>query len=91
MMKLTVPKTTYNLYYVSSESKPDQKENSHIVVRHGRLFFCDCRDFMVRRLPLLGTSGFRLCKHGQFVEDVTGSLPADEQLVQAFREKVSRD
>jgi hypothetical protein len=90
MMKLTVPKRTGNLYYVSSESKPEERNHSHIVVRHAGLFFCDCRDFMIRKLPMLGTTEFRLCKHGEFVRDVVGTLEADEQLILAVRQGVPR-
>lgn len=74
-MKLTVPNHPQNstrqakIFYVSSESSPNSTEASHIVVQHGLLYFCDCRDFMVRRLPLLGLVDFRLCKHGKFVQD----------------------
>lgn len=86
MMKLTVPKRGGNLFYVTSESGGDQ----HIVVRdrsRGQVFYCDCRDFMVRKLPLLGTAEFALCKHGQFVSDVLNTIPSDEKIVVAVRQK----
>lgn len=83
MMKLTTPTNgNNNLFYVTSETHGDRK---HIVVRHGPLFFCDCADFFVRRLPKLGRSSFSFCKHGEFVRDVVGSLPADVSLIQAVR------
>ena len=66
MMKLTRPKSgTSNLFYVSSESGGE----THIVVKVGPLAFCDCKNFMVRQLPKIGTSTFAPCKHGEFVLD----------------------
>jgi len=83
MLKLTMPKNgTKNLYYVSSEGGGD----SHVIVRHGGLFFCDCRDFMIRRLPVLGTSKFKPCKHGEFVAFVTRTIPEGASNVFAFRQ-----
>lgn len=84
MMKLTVPKRGGDLYYVTSESGGDQ----HIVVRdrdRRLVFYCDCRDFMVRKLCLLGTPEFQLCKHGQFVHDVVTGIAPDEKIVVAVR------
>lgn len=54
-IKLTVPKKQNGdgfckIFYVSSESDPTEV---HIVTRVGHLFaryFCDCKDFMVRKL-----------------------------------------
>jgi hypothetical protein len=89
MMKLTTPKTNKNLFYVTSEAKPNQKEASHIVVRMGYLFFCDCRDFMIRKLPVFGTKQFKLCKHGEFVRDVMGSMRPGQELVEAVRQWIS--
>jgi hypothetical protein len=95
MMKLSVPKkqkdfSVSKIYYVTSESKPDE---THIVVRLGgsiiRSFFCDCRDFMIRKLPNLGTGrtplGLGLCKHGEFVRDTEDSIPAGYEVVSAVR------
>src|SRR5260370_32670704 len=74
MMKLTTPKNGNDkLFYVSSEANPNSEKDKHIVVRHGNLFFCDCRNFMIERLTKLGSPNFSLCKHGQFVRD---TLPA---------------
>jgi hypothetical protein len=78
MLKLTRPKdTTSSIFYVSSEAKPSE---THIVVKVESLFgqacyFCDCRDFMVRRLPNLRIGGGSLtpCKHGEFVRDIIGA------------------
>lgn len=70
-MKLETPKQLFidsMTYYVSSESNPDEK---HIVVKSQGTFFCDCRDFFIRHLPLFGTSAFELCKHGKFMRDST--------------------
>lgn len=68
-MKLTTPKQLFvdsKTYYVDSESNPTDK---HIVVDVVGTYFCDCRDFMVRHLPLYGTLAFSLCKHGEFARD----------------------
>jgi len=77
-MKLNTPKeqpyALSKIYYVESESQPGQ---DHIVVQVGssaayslaRVYFCDCRDFFIRHLPLYGTAAFSLCKHGRFVRD----------------------
>lgn len=69
-MKLTVPETQpyilSTIYYVESDSVPGDK---HIVVRNQGTLFCDCGDFMIRKLPLFGTSAFSLCKHGRYVQD----------------------
>jgi hypothetical protein len=53
------------IYYVSSDSGGDK----HIVVSRDGQFFCDCRDFMIRHLPLLHCNVFSLCKHGKYVKD----------------------
>lgn len=89
MLNLTTPKKQSHagsrLYYVSSEAHPDDK---HIVVRHRDrpgVFFCDCRDFFVRRLPLLNTPEFSLCKHGEFVRDTVNAAPAGTVVDRAFR------
>lgn len=93
MMKLTVPKKSQSgknvkIYYVTSEAKPSE---THIVVRHqgahGSSFFCDCRDFMIRRLPTIGTSDFHgnRCKHGDFVFDTELRTPVGMELIQAER------
>lgn len=69
-MELTVPKEQLfvksTIYYVTSDSEPGE---IHIVVRNQETMFCDCRDFMIRHLPLFGTHNFSLCKHGRFVQD----------------------
>lgn len=54
-----------DIFYVSSKSGGDE----HIVVRAGKTLFCDCKDFMTRKLPLFGTSGFSLCRHGKKVSE----------------------
>ncbi len=83
MLKLTRPKNgNGNLYYVTSEKTPGVK---HIVVRHGKLFFCDCTNFMVQKLPYLGRPEFSLCKHGQFVYDVIAATPEGVDLLEANR------
>jgi len=68
-MKISKPKKqlfeTATIYYVSSRSGGDR----HIVVKNSGTFFCDCRDFVTRHLPLFGTSGFSLCGHGTYVRD----------------------
>ena len=51
------------VFYVPSKSGGEE----HIVVRSGGTLFCDCKDFMTRRLPLLGTAGFSHCTHGKQV------------------------
>lgn len=78
-MKITKPKkqlfNTSTTFYVSSESGGDK----HIVVRKDSTYFCDCKDFMTRKLPLYGTNVFSLCKHGGFVRD--NSAPASKEPV----------
>lgn len=78
-MKITKPKkqlfNTSTTYYVSSESGGEK----HIVVRKDSTYFCDCKDFMTRKLPLYGSTLFSLCKHGGFVRD--NSTPASKEPV----------
>jgi hypothetical protein len=57
------------VYYVPSKSGGD----THIVVHNNVHFFCDCKDFMTRRLPLLGTAGFSQCTHGRQVSELVNS------------------
>jgi hypothetical protein len=68
-MRITVPKKQLfvlsTIYYVLS----DTGEGKHIVVRNQGTLYCDCRDFITRHLPLLGTPSFSLCKHGEFVRN----------------------
>ena len=63
-LKVTKAKTQLythsTVYYVSRESNPDEK---YIVVRTSKGIFCQCMDFITRRLPLFGTSAFTVCKH----------------------------
>ncbi len=91
-MKLTRPKKQSNpvaqLSYVTSEAHPDSEPDRHIVVRimsRPGVYYCDCRDFFVRRLPLLGTAQFSLCKHGDFVRDADNSIPYTD-IVEAVRD-----
>lgn len=49
------------VFYVPSKSGGQE----HIVVVTTAGVFCDCKDFMTRRLPLIGTNGFSLCIHGK--------------------------
>lgn len=87
-MKLTRPKSATsnpNLYYVSSESGDDK----HIVVRLGNIWFCDCKNFMVSRLPKLGTPGFEFCKHGSFASRVVESTPTGVELLDAIQDQGS--
>jgi hypothetical protein len=51
------------VFYVSSKSGGEE----HIVVQVDGHLFCDCKDFMTRKLPLLGTTGFSHCTHGKQV------------------------
>lgn len=51
------------VYYVPSKSGGEE----HIVVQANGTLFCDCKDFMTRHLPLLGTAGFSHCTHGKQV------------------------
>lgn len=89
-LKLTVPKQSNpnsKIYYVTSESNP---EDTHIVVRSRRgHFFCDCRDFMIRKLPLNSNGGdFELCKHGEFCKYSESQVPAGHELHRAVRQTV---
>jgi hypothetical protein len=81
-----------NIFYVSSESKPGSKEASHIVVKINQdygptLYFCDCRDFMIRHLPLMTYRYLPVpCKHGAFVESVVrASAAAGVDITSAVR------
>jgi hypothetical protein len=96
MMELTVPKnqiSSYSkLFYVSSETSPEDK---HIVVRLGSklkpwsfVYYCDCKDFMVRKLRTVGTSFYEPCKHGKFVRDVESTLPGNVEVVRAVRKTI---
>jgi hypothetical protein len=91
MMKLTRPKSgNRNLFYVTSESKPNSSEAVHIVVKFGLWAFCDCRNFMVNRLPSIGTPDFKPCKHGEFVLDSVGQASSlGASVVEALREAAS--
>lgn len=82
MLKLTRPKSNPNLFYVSSESGGEK----HIVVRIGNLFFCDCKNYMVAKLPTLGTASYGSCKHGKFVNEVLNDTPASVTLVEATKQ-----
>jgi hypothetical protein len=55
--------TNADIYYVPSKSGGDE----HIVVQVDGRLFCDCKDFMTRRLPLLTSPGFSMCTHGKQV------------------------
>ncbi len=89
-LTLTTPKKQLykdsKIYYVSSESGGDK----HIVVRvsglshKGLQFFCDCKDFFVRRLPSINTSVFSLCKHAKFCRDAECQVPYGKELERAF-------
>lgn len=57
--------TNSTIYYVPSKSGG----SDHIVVHNGAHFFCNCRDFMTRHLPLLGSSAFSSCVHGTEVSE----------------------
>jgi hypothetical protein len=64
------------VFYVPSKSGGEE----HIVVQVDGRLFCDCKDFMTRKLPLLGTSGFSHCTHGKQV--ATLSMGTDSTTVQ---------
>ena len=63
-LKVTKAKTQLythsTVFYVSSESNPEEK---YIVVKTPKGTFCQCVDFITRRLPLFGTPAFTHCKH----------------------------
>ena len=63
-LKITKAKTQLythsTVFYVSSESNPEEK---YIVVKTPKGTFCQCVDFITRRLPLFGTPAFTCCKH----------------------------
>lgn len=64
---ITTPKkklfSESNIFYVPSKSGGEK----HIVVKVGKHYFCDCKDFMTRRLPLFETAAFSHCVHGKQV------------------------
>ena len=62
------------IYYVPSATGVHPNDE-HIVVATNGTFFCDCKDFMTRSLPLLGTSAFTNCKHGKAVSRMLDSQP----------------
>ena len=93
-MTLTKPKKDSPISYVTSESKPNSTEATHIVVKVAGTYFCDCRDFMVRRLTKLSLLSANawildmpLCKHGEFVRDTEQKIPVGQKLVVATRTK----
>jgi hypothetical protein len=77
--------TNADIFYVPSKSGGDE----HIVVQVDGRFFCDCKDFMTRRLPLLGTSAFTQCTH---IKQVTRSIRIAEPAVKygVFMESYGR-
>ena len=74
-MKLNIRTAKKNLYtesqvfYVPSKSGGEE----HIVVRVGRTLYCDCKDFMIRRLLPIAQGLIEPCKHGAFVTDVVNA------------------
>src|SRR5579859_5185584 len=76
-LKVTKAKTQLythsTVFYVSSESNPEEqprratqksnREEKYIVVKTPKGTFCQCVDFITRRLPLYGTPAFTHCKH----------------------------
>ena len=67
------------VYYVRSESNPKVK---YMVLHTGKNYFCQCTDFIARRLPLFGTPGFTHCKHIQAVKE--HAVPAAETIITHF-------
>jgi hypothetical protein len=57
-------------FYVTSETHPDE---TYIVLETqnfgGRNYFCQCKDFFVRHLPLAKTAQFSNCKHIKLVQN----------------------
>lgn len=77
MLKLSRPQdTTSKVFYVSSEENPKE---THIVVKFEQygssrpIYFCDCKDFMIRRLLPIAQGLIEPCKHGSFVTDVVNA------------------
>jgi hypothetical protein len=75
------------VYYVPSKSGGDE----HIVVSTSKGLFCDCKDFMTRRLPLIGTAGFTMCTHGKQVQVFAAGIrltpkPTPKKLYGVFRD-----
>lgn len=89
-LQLTVPakqsRPDAKIYYVTSESHPEK--DHHIVVRKENYFFCDCRDFMIRKLPGLNSTTAERCKHGDFCHDAELRVPAGHELYKATRETI---
>jgi len=107
MMKLTVPKSqqvsfvSKKIYYVSSEQNPSA--DPYIVVRIGRVegtidsrkFFCNCKDFMIRRLVGTAISTYRqsdadTCKHGDFVRRMENVTPFGYEVIEAVSNSVTK-
>lgn len=74
------------IYYVPSKSGGD----THIVVRSQNHFFCDCKDFMTRRLPLFGGPGFSKCTHGRQVAEFINRGGATKKIGYKFKLSVSK-
>lgn len=56
-------------FFVQSESDPNTE---YIVVEKrdaGTTYFCNCNDFMFRKLPFLGSNLYSNCKHGAAVKE----------------------
>ena len=79
-LKVTKAKTQLythsTVFYVSSESNPEEK---YIVVKTPKGVFCQCVDFITRRLPLFGTSAFTHCKHILAVNTLPVKAPVSKK------------
>ena len=59
-------------FTVTSESEPDTKYVVVEVKRDGTTYYCNCGDFMYRKLPFIHTNLFSNCKHAVAVIDAIG-------------------
>ena len=59
-------------FTVTSESEPDTKYVVVEVKRDGTTYYCNCGDFMYRKLPFIHTNLFSNCKHGNAVIEAIG-------------------
>lgn len=56
-------------FYVASEKIADTEYIVVEIKRNGTQYYCNCGDFMFRKLPFIHTNLFSLCKHAAAVKE----------------------
>ena len=56
-------------FFVQSESDPKIEYIVVEIKRDGTQLYCNCDDYFYRKLPMIHTNLFSLCKHCQAVKD----------------------